>query len=112
MGTTRRSKGLRLPGSRRHNRYGRAVAALVRATGQFICRDPETELVMLPLFPVTVNLPEPPFFALSVTVAVRVDVPPPTTLFELKAKVSPVGRVVAVSATVPLNPLKGVTVTV
>src|ERR1700685_161596 len=66
--------------------------------------------VVEPLVPVTVTVAVP---TVAVADAVKVSVLPddPVTEVGLKAAVTPTGRPVAVRATVPVKPLKGVTVT-
>src|SRR6202451_1539253 len=65
--------------------------------------------VVAPLVPVTVTVAVP---TVAVADAVKVSVLPddPVTEVGLKAAVTPTGRPVAVRATVPVKPLKGVTV--
>ena len=66
---------------------------------------------MPPLFPVIVIVGVPPGVEVNV-LTVIVEVPPPESDAGLKETVAPVGNPEALSGTVPVNPLRAVTVTV
>ena len=76
-----------------------------------ILRDPDADRLNPLVTPVTVRV-RLPFFAVELTDAVNVTVPPPVTVAELRLSATPVIEPPVLRVTVPLKPPMGVTVIV